>query len=129
MKDIESKLVQIADPEHVLAGTVDADEELHKLGKNLIVLVELIAISGKEVSRLDYELATETAILAKRYDDEYLSQMSVVKSNKFSLIKMVLARERKDLEDMKVDYRRFRDLYESYVHLGNVYKKTREIKP
>lgn len=130
LQDIEDKkkrLVQVADPQEVFKGSIEIDEQLHKLAKNLKILADLEYTAGVEKVRLEQIHNKKTMEMAKELTADKLEEIGVVKSNKFKFIAAALHQEESDVENMKLKHKYFRDIRETYIEWVNVYKKTRTV--
>lgn len=130
LQDIDSKkknLVPVADPQEVFKGSVEIDEQLHKLAKNLKILAELEYLAGTEMVRLEQIYNRKTMEMARELNSEKLEEIGVVKSNKFKFINASLHQEESDVESMRLKYKYFKDIRNTYVEWCNIYKKTRTV--
>jgi len=128
--EIESKkknLVPIADPQEVFKGSIEIDEQLHRLAKNLKLLAELEYLAGQEMVRLEQIYNRKTMELARELTTDKLEEIGIVKSNKFKYINASLHQEEADVENMRLKYKYFKDIRNTYVEWCNIYKKTRTI--
>lgn len=130
IEDIESRkknLVMVADPQEVFKGSIEIDEQLHRLAKNLKILAELEYLAGTESVRLEQIVNQKTLENAQYWTKDKLEEIGIVRSDKFKYIKTILHQEYTDLESMRLKYKYFRDIRDTYIEWINVYKKTRTI--
>jgi len=125
----KTQLVIAADPMEIMAGSVDADEQLHKLSHNLKVLVNLIYLASTEATRLKQAYYKGRFEMMKTTTAEYLKEIGVVLSQKDQYVKAALHQERADWENIEHRKHYFQNTYTTYVEWINVYKKTRLKSP
>jgi len=128
LEEKESKLLEIKNPQDILAATVDVDMEMHKLAYNIKILSQLKRLAGEEAVRLEREYNKRTMEKAKELTEEQLKAMGIVRSDRFKLIKTMLYDEYADLENMRVKAKYFGDMRDTYIEWIMVYKKTRGIE-
>jgi len=127
---IDSKkkaLVKVTDPTEIFKGMIEIDSELHKLAKNLKILAELEYLAGNEAVRLEQIVNQRTLELATEWTKDRLEEIGIVRSDKFKYVKSILNQEYTDLENMRLKYKYFKDIRDTYQEWINVYKKTRTV--